>query len=175
MCFLGKSWQGPLTKESCLVLIWKWYCILILHQFDWNVFCSLETVIDNSDSAIVASMWVKRNIGRLLTYDFIFCQTGFLPWKLGSTWLIIQFWDISFQWEDLCVSCSGTIPVVWLLLVSNFSLLNVLHRDLTWMECNRIMNPLNNALNFSTNQVDALCIGRSAEGVSELLTFLSKT
>ena len=60
-------------------------------------------------------------------------------------------------------------------LVSNFALLNVLHPNLAEMERNGIMNPFKNPLNFSTIQVDVLCIGKSAEGVTELLTFISKT
>lgn len=43
------------------------------------------------------------------------------------------------------------------------------------MERNGIMNPFKNPLNFSSIQVDVLCIGKSAEGVTELLTFISKT
>ena len=38
---------------------------------------------DNSDSAIVAGMWVKRNIGQLLTVDFIFFPDRFFAMKAG--------------------------------------------------------------------------------------------
>ena len=37
------------------------------------------------------------------------------------------------------------------------------------------MKPFKNRLKFSTIQVVVLCIGRSAEDVPELLTFISKT
>ena len=73
MCLAAKSWLGDATEEICFPLILKALCISILHRFDINVLCSHETVIDNSDSAIVASIWVIRKIGRVLAYDFISC------------------------------------------------------------------------------------------------------
>jgi len=78
MCFAAKSWLGDATEEICFPLILKALCISILHRFDINVLRSHETVIDNSDSAIVASIWVMRKIGRVLAYDFISCRTGFV-------------------------------------------------------------------------------------------------
>ena len=59
---------------------------------------SIETVIDSSDRAIVAGIWVIRNIGRVLAYDFLLLPDRFcLQANLGSTFHIIQFWDICFQ------------------------------------------------------------------------------
>ena len=77
-CVLQQSQRGDATEETCVLLIWQGQCSSLIHGFDRNVSGSLETVLDNVDSKMVASICVIRNTGRVLAYDFIFLPDRFL-------------------------------------------------------------------------------------------------